>query len=184
MSQSGQEEPLLNSKDCSISTFSQSNLRFSMLDRQGRQILTRNWWSKLWRDWKKGRHKHGYLQSVRGSRMATLFQFAWISTRSSWIAVSIQDQWFDWHEQALLNKYPRFGLCSFGGLCAKFYTNPVGIFKTCVARKSKDGCWRNHTSSLWRAASGPGNDYTDHPSIPKFLIKPRRIHSLQTNEIG
>ena len=43
---------------------------------------------------------------------------------------------------------PRFGLCSSGGLCAYLYSNPIGTFKTGVARKSSDGCWRNHTSRL------------------------------------
>ena len=31
---------------------------------------------------------------------------------------------------------------------------------------------------------GPGNDYMDYPSIQKFLMKPRYIRSLQTQENG
>ena len=103
MSQLGQQEPLLNSNCCSISTFSESNLRFLTFlnlilgsGQAGKQIPRRKLMSKSLTRLNEG-YKHEYFQSVCGLRMVTLFRLSWMSARSSWIAVSN-------HAQALPSK--------------------------------------------------------------------------------
>ena len=88
MSQLGQQEPLLDSNYCSARSQLFLNLILGSWYWTGREALIPR--SKLMRK--------------ALTRLKFVFRLSWMRSRSSWIAVSIQDQWFHGHAQALPNQ--------------------------------------------------------------------------------
>ena len=99
----GQQEPLLNSKYRSISTFSESNFRFLILDRKGSGFLTGDRWAKLLNEG----HKHGCFQSVCGLGWSHFFNSLGCAPGASGLLSPFWTSGFNGHMQALPNKYPR-----------------------------------------------------------------------------